>query len=66
MVFPKIVYRHRGLHCGTSGTADDLVASSYDARVEDRAHDHDPCAQLDIVPINAGIHSNNNGVLQAA
>jgi hypothetical protein len=34
--------------------------------LEDRAHDRDPCAQLDIVPINAGIRSNDNRVFQTA
>jgi hypothetical protein len=42
------------------------VASEYVAGMEDRTHDRDPCAQLDIVPGNHGIHSKDNGVLQAA
>ena len=66
MVFPEVLYHHRGPLCGTAGVAADLVATQYDTRLEDRTHDRDPCAQLDSVPVNHGIHSKDNGVLQAA
>jgi len=41
------------------------VASTNDAGMEDRTHHRNPCSQLDIVPSHDGIHSYNQGVLQA-
>ena len=65
MVFPKIVYYHRGLLSGIPGVAPDLVASTDDAGMEDRTHHRNPCSQLDLVPYHDGIYSYNQGVLQA-
>jgi hypothetical protein len=65
MVFPKILYYHRSLLSGASGVPPDLVAATNDACMEDRTHHRNPCSQLDIVPYHDGIHSYNQGVLQA-
>ena len=65
MVFPKILYHHLSLLCGTSGVAPDLVASTNDAGMEDRTHHRNPCSQLDLVASHHGIHSYSQGVLQA-
>jgi hypothetical protein len=50
---------------GTSGVALDLVASANVARMEDRTHFRNPCSQLDLVPNNGGIHSDDQGLLQS-
>lgn len=65
MVFPKILYNHRRLFCGTAGIAPDLVATKNDAGMEDRTHNRNTCSQLDLVPSHYGIHSIAQRVLQA-
>jgi hypothetical protein len=54
VVFPKIFYCHRGLFCGASGLASDLVASTHYAGMEDRTHHRNPCSHFDPVPSHEG------------
>ncbi len=57
MVFPKIIYYIRSLLCGASGIAPDLVATTNDTGMEDRAHNRNTCSQLDLVSNHDGIDS---------
>ena len=65
MVFPKILYYPCGSLGGAFGITLDLVASANDTGMEDRAHHRNPSSHLDPVPTHDGIHSFNQGVLQA-
>jgi len=65
MVFPKIRHHPRPPLRGAPGVAHDLVASTNVAGMEDRTHHRNPYSQLDTVPDHDGIHSCNQGVLQA-
>jgi len=65
MVFPKILYYYRIPLCRASGVTPDLVASTNDAGMEDRAHNRNPRSQLVLIPSHDGIHSYSQGVLRA-
>jgi len=65
MVLPKILYHHRSLLCRAFRVALDLAPATNYAGLEGRAHNRNPCSQLDLVANDDGIHSHAQGVLQA-